>query len=75
MAPMLPADLVARRNALGLSQPELARELGVHPMTISKWERGVHAIPDMVDLALRGLEHVRRPALRERYQRGKEQGR
>lgn len=29
------------REALGLSQTELAALLGVHPMTVSRWERGV----------------------------------
>jgi molybdopterin-binding protein len=29
------------RNRLGLSQQQFADLLGVHPMTISKWERGV----------------------------------
>lgn len=29
------------RNRLGLRQPQLAQLLGVHPLTVSKWERGV----------------------------------
>lgn len=29
------------RSLLGLTQPRLARLTGVHPMTVSKWERGV----------------------------------
>ncbi|KAF0245108.1 MAG: molybdopterin-binding [Planctomycetota bacterium] len=29
------------RSRLGLTQPRLARLAGVHPMTVSKWERGV----------------------------------
>ncbi|HTB22209.1 MAG TPA: helix-turn-helix domain-containing protein [bacterium] len=29
------------RELLGVSQPQLAEMLGVHPMTVSKWERGV----------------------------------
>ena len=33
---------VARAN-LGLTQGELAGLMGVHPLTVSKWERGVAA--------------------------------
>ncbi len=29
------------RNRLGLSQRQLADLLGVHPLTVSKWERGL----------------------------------
>lgn len=29
------------RESLGLSQAMLAQLLGVHPMTVSRWERGV----------------------------------
>jgi putative transcriptional regulator len=28
------------RNALGLTQEKFGQLLGVHPMTVSKWERG-----------------------------------
>lgn len=49
---MTPAELKATRARLGLSQPALARLLGVHPLTVSKWERGLHHIPKMVELAL-----------------------
>jgi DNA-binding transcriptional regulator YiaG len=34
-----------RRTRLDYSQPQLARLLGVDPMTVSRWERGVHRIP------------------------------
>jgi len=30
------------RRAIGLSQSDFAEVLGVHPLTISKWERGVN---------------------------------
>lgn len=52
-------ELTARREALGLSQQTLAERFGVHYMTISKWERGLHRIPEMVDLALATLERRR----------------
>ena len=34
-------DLAATRTKLGLTQARLAEVTGVHPMTVSKWERGV----------------------------------
>ena len=34
-------SVAALRQSLGLTQVELARIVGVHPLTISKWERGV----------------------------------
>lgn len=33
-------DIKKLREAIGLSQPELASLLGTHAMTVSKWERG-----------------------------------
>jgi len=34
-------QLYELRNKLGLSQAQLAQLLGVHPLTVSKWERGL----------------------------------
>ena len=34
------APLLAYRRALGLSQRDLARQLGVDPGTVSRWEKG-----------------------------------
>jgi DNA-binding transcriptional regulator YiaG len=36
------------REELALTQAGLAQELGVHPMTVSKWETGVRGIPEPV---------------------------
>jgi DNA-binding transcriptional regulator YiaG len=36
----LGAQLVQRRTALGLTQKELAKRLGVDPGTLARWERG-----------------------------------
>ncbi len=33
------------RESLGLRQSDLAERLGVHPMTVSRWERGFVSIP------------------------------
>lgn len=36
-----PARLKAARLAAGLTQEQVARARGCHPMTVSKWETGV----------------------------------
>ncbi len=59
---MEPRELTASRIRLGLTQRELAERFGVHPMTVNKWENRHHRIPEMVRLALIGLEHERRRA-------------
>lgn len=43
-----PDELKRLREQIGLSQPEFAAELGVHPMTVSRWERGERGIPEPV---------------------------
>lgn len=43
------------RDTLGWSQARLAEALEVHPMTVSKWERGVQPIPEMAAIAIRCL--------------------
>lgn len=37
---MRPDEIVAIRTGLGFTQVQLAQLLGVHPLTVSKWERG-----------------------------------
>jgi DNA-binding transcriptional regulator YiaG len=37
------------RDTLGLTQTAMAQRLGVHWMTVSKWERGLVAIPNPVE--------------------------
>lgn len=44
-------QLATLRKEMGLSQPEFGQLFGVHPMTVSKWERGVLA-PNEYQLAL-----------------------
>lgn len=44
-------QIAALRNQMGLSQPEFGQLYGVHPMTVSKWERGLLA-PNEYQLAL-----------------------
>jgi transcriptional regulator with XRE-family HTH domain len=40
---MTAAEVKAIRTRLGLSQLQLAQLLGVHSLTVSKWERGLLA--------------------------------
>jgi len=42
----------------GLSQPALAELLRVHPITVSKWERGENGIPPYLQFALERLEQI-----------------
>lgn len=53
---MKPEELKRRREALGLTQEQLARALDVAVMTISRWERGVNPIPHYIGLALEAIE-------------------
>ena len=53
---MNPDDLKKWRKRNGYSQPQLARTLGVIPLTVSRWERGVREIPSFLHLALECLE-------------------
>lgn len=50
-------ELKARRLALGLSQYDLGRLLGVTANTVARWERGEMAIghPDLLRTALESL--------------------
>ena len=43
---MTEKELKRYREKLGLSQAELAAQLGVHPMTVSRWERGMVQVPE-----------------------------
>lgn len=58
---MTPADLKAWRERMGWSQERMAKALDVHPMTVSKWERGTQEPehPAMLVLALGRLEQKR----------------
>jgi DNA-binding transcriptional regulator YiaG len=49
-------DFKGMRERKGYSQSQLARELDVHVLTVSKWERGVVPIPRMAELALLSLK-------------------
>lgn len=59
---MRPDELKRRREALRLTQEQLARELDVTTMSVSRWERGVYPIPHYIELALEAIEMRRRRA-------------
>jgi transcriptional regulator with XRE-family HTH domain len=50
-----PAELVAAREALQLTQAALARELGHLRGTVWRWEHGHRRIPPTVPLAIEAL--------------------
>lgn len=55
---MTARQLQRLRERLGWSQERLAEALGVHPMTVSRWERGALPVPPMAAIAVRCLaEH------------------
>ncbi|MEW6163088.1 MAG: helix-turn-helix transcriptional regulator [Nitrospirota bacterium] len=54
--PMTIKELKAWRKRTGYSQGKLAKVLGITPLTVSRWERGVTVIPSFLHLALRCLE-------------------
>jgi DNA-binding XRE family transcriptional regulator len=51
-------ELRQRRKALGMTQEQLARVLGVSRQSVFMWESGRTAIPALLELALRCLELV-----------------
>jgi DNA-binding transcriptional regulator YiaG len=53
---MTARDFKGMRQRKGFSQSQLARELDVHVLTVSKWERGVVPVPRMAELALVSLK-------------------
>ena len=49
-------DLRQKREALGMTQAELAGALKVAPNTVARWERAERAIPSHLPLALETVE-------------------
>ena len=50
----------AWRKAHGLTQVQLADLLQVHVLSLSKWERGVHAVPRWVPRILATIDRSER---------------
>lgn len=51
-------EVKERRQALGLTQKDLAAQLGVDVTTVARWERGEIKLNPLLDLAMRHLETV-----------------
>jgi transcriptional regulator with XRE-family HTH domain len=49
-------ELKAWRIRSKMTQQALADALGVHRVTVAKWEAGMNEIPHYLHLALKGLE-------------------
>ena len=49
-------ELRRRREALGLTQTQLAERLGVGLRTLQEWEKDLRTIRPMVELALASIE-------------------
>jgi DNA-binding transcriptional regulator YiaG len=63
---MTPSDVKRLRKQLALTQSELADTIGVHAMTVSKWETGVHKIPGPVVKLLQRMLAERSATKRKR---------
>ena len=49
------------REKMGLTQEALAERVGVHPMTVSRWERGVVNVPAPTAKLIRILAKGKKP--------------
>ncbi len=56
---MTPDALKTTRAALGLTQAQLAKQLGVTVSTVAKWEQAVHPIPPLASKLLRTITRPR----------------
>ena len=53
-------DIAGLRRRLGFSQVQLAQLLGVHPLTVSKWERGLLSPSDHQSALLASFAKARK---------------
>lgn len=68
--PLAPAEIVRRREALGISSPALARELGVNAATVWRWEQGTSTPRGLSARQLAAtLDRLERAAARRAAQR------
>lgn len=54
----------AVRNALTMSQPEMARLLGISASQVCHMETGRREIPDYMLMAYQWVEHVNQPSIK-----------
>ena len=55
-------ELTDWREGQGLTQGELAKLLGVHTITVNRWENQAREIPPFLPLALETIERKLKPA-------------
>jgi len=66
---MTPKNLKKWRLKQGYTQVALAQVLGVIPITVSRWERGVREIPSFLHLTLDALECKKKEVKKEKGKR------
>jgi transcriptional regulator with XRE-family HTH domain len=57
---MRPKEFIRIRKRMGLTQAQLARELGVSRAAVSRWESGKRAIDNVLALAMEYLAERRK---------------
>ena len=62
------------RARLGLKQAELARQLGVTPVTVWRWEHGRTRVPRWVEASLRRIEGTTGGGAKDKAEDEKEAG-
>lgn len=55
---MTPDEIKKARQSLGLTQSDMARAMGVHRVTYTKWERGESAITAAPATMIRMILHM-----------------
>lgn len=58
---MTPEEFKRQREAAGLTQTQLAGMIGVHPVTIARWETEMRRIPEMAARLLALIVEQQRP--------------
>lgn len=66
---MTPDDVLRWRKDFLLTRQQLADLLGIHPTTVSRWERGTTPPPRWLPLALETLAGQREKLVRRMHER------